>query len=573
MRKAILLSSVLLFSIRIGWATEISGPLSGTLPRSGSPYQVVGDIWVPQGYSLIIQPGVILDFQGPYSLEIRWGTSLYAMGTADDSITFTCDTLLFPESWRGIKSDSARTVRLRYCIVENSRQCGLWFRGQYNSESLIDITHCLICHNSSPDSLGIGGGATFELISDLTLSENTFLANRAYDGGGIHLDVGRAAISGSNILGNEASYGGGISSVNGVSIAGCLIQGNSATECGGILLRGGGSIIANQITRNSAPTGYGGGICCRSHGACSLSDNIIQDNDAQIGGGIAILDSATVTMRRNQISSNSAMLKGGGVWLAPGDPGVSLDFWFRLPMFQNIITGNSAPRYPAAFLGGPILATIANNTICNSLGDGSGPAFECDSSVSGIVGNCVFWNNGAEDVSAGPDLNVQYSDIMQAYPGLGNISLDPLFRDTTTGDFHLMSISCGDPFDSPCVDIASPEYRDDTLSCQWGLGDSLCDMGAYGGGHARCLYVVGDANNSGESNGVDIVYLVNFFKGYGPAPPVICFDCPDPGETFYGACDANGNCSCNGVDITYRVNYFKGIGSPPYPCPACPPGQ
>jgi immune inhibitor A len=68
---------------------------------------------------------------------------------------------------------------------------------------------------------------------------------------------------------------------------------------------------------------------------------------------------------------------------------------------------------------------------------------------------------------------------------------------------------------------------------------------------SAAVYIPGDANASGEVNGLDVVYLVNYFKGLGPAP--------DP---FLGG-DANGNCEVNGIDVTYLVNYLKGIGPTP----------
>ena len=591
----IMLGSFLFLAAELS-AAEISGPLSGLLPLSGSPYQVVGDIWVTNYLS--IEPGVKFEFQGPYSFEIRRGTSLYAIGTETDSITFSCDTLLYPDAWMGIKTDSANVVKLYYCIVENAKQSGLWFRGQYNYYySRTELTHCLISHNSSPDSLGIGGGATLQRLDVAIFSYNTFIANKGYDGGGIHLDFASVPILENAILNNEAFYGGGISTMTGCSVVGSHLEANravyggaifarsysfvqanqitdnSATNGGGVMLRGGGRIFGNHVTRNSASTGYGGGISCGSRSNYLLRDNIIQDNAAEIGGGLAILDSATATMRRNQILGNSALSNGGGIYIDFSDPGVSLNSWYRFEMFQGIITGNLSPRFPAAFIGGPILVTIANNTICNNLGDGSGAAFECDSLVSGTIVNSVFWNNGLEDISVGSDMTVQYSDIMQGYSGIGNISLDPIFRDTTAGDYHIMSIACGDPLDSPCIDVASPDYRDDTLSCQWGLGDSLCDMGAYGGGHIKCYYIPGDANNTGIANGVDIVYMVNYLKGLGPPPPIICYDCPNPGENIYAAGDVNGTCEFNGVDITYLNHYFRGYGVPIQFCRDCPPGQ
>ena len=64
-------------------------------------------------------------------------------------------------------------------------------------------------------------------------------------------------------------------------------------------------------------------------------------------------------------------------------------------------------------------------------------------------------------------------------------------------------------------------------------------------------FIPGDANNNGSVNGLDVIFLVNFFKGNGPAP--------DP----YLAGDANGSCEVNGLDVIYLVAYFKG-GSAPF---------
>jgi hypothetical protein len=88
-----------------------------------------------------------------------------------------------------------------------------------------------------------------------------------------------------------------------------------------------------------------------------------------------------------------------------------------------------------------------------------------------------------------------------------------------------------------------------------------------------CVYIPGDINGTGIINGVQISYGVNYFKGFGPPPPFICPDCPNPGDTLFATGDVNGTCEFNGVDISYYVIYFK----PPYDldllfCASCPPG-
>jgi hypothetical protein len=82
-----------------------------------------------------------------------------------------------------------------------------------------------------------------------------------------------------------------------------------------------------------------------------------------------------------------------------------------------------------------------------------------------------------------------------------------------------------------------------------------------------CHYVLGDVNNDGVANGLDVVYAVIYFKGGSP-PPTAC-DCP-PHGVIYAAGDVNGNCVFNGIDVTYFVTYLKG-GSALIECPDCPP--
>jgi len=82
-----------------------------------------------------------------------------------------------------------------------------------------------------------------------------------------------------------------------------------------------------------------------------------------------------------------------------------------------------------------------------------------------------------------------------------------------------------------------------------------------------CDYVVGDANDSGSLNGLDVTYGVNYFKG-GAVPPYEC-ECT-PGNIWYVAGDVNASCNYNGLDITYLVSYLKG-GPDPAPCADCPP--
>jgi len=58
----------------------------------------------------------------------------------------------------------------------------------------------------------------------------------------------------------------------------------------------------------------------------------------------------------------------------------------------------------------------------------------------------------------------------------------------------------------------------------------------------------------GDINGLDVTYMVNFLRGFGPLPP------------FFSIFDYNCNCRVNGVDIIYLINYLSGRGPAPICC-------
>jgi hypothetical protein len=212
-------------------------------------------------------------------------------------------------------------------------------------------------------------------------------------------------------------------------------------------------ISHNTISGNLAlglwTWGLGGGIYCWTSNP-EISDNYIFENHAGgefgMGGGISLLYSSPI-IKNNVIASNSALHWGGGIH---------------------------------CFESGPI---IANNTLSdNSCWQGGG--IYCEFASNPIITNTICWADSAEDdleiwadTSSGP--TITYCDIQDSlWPGVGNISVEPLFRDTANGDFHLMSIVCGDSTDSPCIDAGDPTILDSLLDCSWGLGGPRSDMGA-----------------------------------------------------------------------------------------------
>jgi len=103
----------------------------------------------------------------------------------------------------------------------------------------------------------------------------------------------------------------------------------------------------------------------------------------------------------------------------------------------------------------------------------------------------ILWQNIPNHVyvdgPANPDIT--FSLVQDGWPGEGNIDADPLFRDPENGDFHLMSIACGDQLNSPSIDTGDPALIDSLLNCDWGLGTERSDMGAYAGGDSATVAI------------------------------------------------------------------------------------
>ncbi|UCC79596.1 MAG: T9SS type A sorting domain-containing protein [Candidatus Zixiibacteriota bacterium] len=238
-------------------------------------------------------------------------------------------------------------------------------------------------------------------------------------------------------------------------LKGFTITRGNTPEGGGIFCMYSNPVITNNIITLNMAYNYGAGIYCY------YANPIISYNDINSntliehfgrGGGIYCGMSAPL-VKNNLVYNNSSAGMGGGISCANGDP----------VLINNAFYGNVAGG------GGGIYCWLANPTIRN----------------------CIFWDDLPSEIlmagSSYPD--IAYSDIEGNWPGIGNIDIFPLFRDPANDDFHLMYADCGDPLDSPCIDVGDPTIEDYFLSCNWGLGTVVSDMGAYGGGDSTLLDV------------------------------------------------------------------------------------
>jgi hypothetical protein len=415
----------------------VSGDVSGVW--SADSIIVTDSIYVSPGNTLEIEPGVHVLFLTANYFRVRQGALLQAVGTETDTIKFL--PAVDGYNTLGIDFDDASDESLmEYCYFT---------RALY---SAIALTSC----NMTIRNCLVEGNFGY------------------YRGGGISALEGSDALIEYNVIrdNNTVQRGGGIyCNASSPIIRGNLIDGNS-----------------------SGPIAAGGGISCSNHSHPLIVDNTFTNNEvfpspiypSTVGQGAAIYCSnLSDPVIRGNLFFNNRVNSGGAV----GQGGGGAIFVFSAaPVIENNVFAGNIVEYGG---GGALYLFIYNGTLVNNVftsntAAGNGGAIYMDLSHPGVI-NCILYGDNAP---SGPELylygssevTVSYSDIAGGWEGEGNIDTDPLFRDPSSGDYHLMAVDCGDPDDSPLIDAGSTAYIDTLLDCSWGLGTELSDIGAYGGG-------------------------------------------------------------------------------------------
>ncbi len=214
-------------------------------------------------------------------------------------------------------------------------------------------------------------------------------------------------LEGFTITGSR-SYGAGVYGYHtNATLSDCVISDNSTDWYGGGVFQVDGIIQNCTVSGNS---GDGGGGLSRCDGIIRNCEIIGNSSDSWGGG----LYKCNGTIQNCTINDNSTDQRGGGLSNCDG-------------AIQNCtITGNSAVSY-----GGGL-------AWCNM-----------------IIQNCIIWGNTASSLLQKQMYNCVdpiYSCIQDWIGGgVGNISVDPLFVNAASSNYHLS-------FNSPCINTGNPAY-------------------------------------------------------------------------------------------------------------------
>ncbi|UCE38590.1 MAG: right-handed parallel beta-helix repeat-containing protein [Thermoplasmata archaeon] len=254
--------------------TEVSGTVydgsGGPWTLAGSPYFVVGDVTIPSGETLTIDPGVDVKFNASFSIFVDG--NLNAIGTETERINITSN-MPSPSNgdWEKIHIRSSGHVDIRYSDIRYG-YIGLHIESSSNNI----ILNCNITENG--DTLSTGFGIYLQSSSYNNISNNNIWSNTER---GIYM----ISSSSNNIIKN-----------NNISH-----NGNPAVESCGLYMESSmnNTITDNNVTGNGETSAVGFGIFIVSSTNNTVTNNRVLSNE---GEGIRLISSSY-----NNISSNDIL--------------------------------------------------------------------------------------------------------------------------------------------------------------------------------------------------------------------------------------------------------------------------
>ncbi len=309
-------------TLSYGLVIEVSGPQSG-IWTADYIYQVIGDVSVADGDSLIIEPGVTVKFMDYYSFTI-YG-KLLAEGTEADTIRFTSGQPTGnPEDWNKIEfnSSTASNSVISYAKIEYASYGIIchWFSSPSISNNTISNNNIngIHCYYSSP-----------------SISNNTIRYNGTGDWfhAGINCTHSSPTIS-NNTISNNNDYG-----IRCSDSSPTISNNTISNNYDGIYCYYSSPTISNNTICNNNSGIY----CYDSHSYLTILNNILYDNYYGIYYGI-YASSPPSSLEYNLFWLNDYAASGGVIPSAFGEivtvnaNGDSCDTYFNLfmdPLFVD----------------------------------------------------------------------------------------------------------------------------------------------------------------------------------------------------------------------------------------------
>ena len=429
-----------------------AGNVSGTWTLANSPYQINGDITIPNDSTLTIEPGVDVVFMGHHTMFVQG--RLLAIGTETNNITFTInDTTGFynPDSlsggWNGIRFNHTPiqndTSKIIYCILQYSKALGTdWTMNAGGAVSIIDFNKVDISNSTLSNCSATGsGGGIYIRQSELKINDSEFKNNIAASGGAIAGLNSTLSVSNCLFSQNQAITNSGAIDFDLDTLTSPVCQFNS---------------INSSFIENSAGQYYGAIKIFQPDSGVSLVNVFIdkcefENNTANRSGAIRLDGNISDFVISNSLFSKNSANTQSACTFWRGASGKIYNCLFNSNIAQNGLG--------SIVLNANCNVDLINCTIVNNQSVTSGGFTVHQKSSSKLINN-IFWGNYPDQISlqslndaSVSSLYLNYNDIQYGIDsihidtlsvlnwGVGNIDSDPLFQDTLNGDFHLQNFS------------------------------------------------------------------------------------------------------------------------------------
>jgi len=394
-----------------------AGFVYGTWIADNSPYEINGEITIPNDSTLIIEPGVIVEFQGHYALQVQG--RLIAVGTESDSIFFTvADTNGFNRSdttlggWFGIRfidtPISNDSSKLAYCRMEYGKAVANFWHlnagGAFCAINFgkIEIAHCLFIHNlagGSEEELPTGG-AIHLAWSDIIIKESILSHNRAIAGGAIQYHESNPTFINTTFAHNTARDVGAVSDGGNCISAyiNCQFLNNSSEGPGGAVSFGYHSyseLDNSTFSGNSALSGAG---IFAGYSELQITNATFMNNTVtNIGAGMSV-DSCHVELENCTFRNNNGDVWAGGIHSFTSD----------IEILDCLFEGNSGGDLSGGIHADFTQLLVRNSTFSENSANVSAGIHSWYTDLT--VKNCTFIENNANHSGAG--IHGDYSHIV-----------------------------------------------------------------------------------------------------------------------------------------------------------------
>ncbi len=391
------------------------------------------------------------------------------------------------------------TLRIMGSVIRNNS--GIWGGGglliQGDQTGVTLLTNVYIENNTSNSGGGIMIDGGVAILDSVTIMNNTAGSGNItgnIGGGGIDISNATLYLLNSTINNNSSGSddygginGGGIGAYNStLTIENTTLTGNTATGSGGGIYSENSSFTLDSVTvSNNTAQVDGGGICAINVNLVMKSIDVINNSCVGNGGGMYYkgFTEKTIISSSNFLSNHSTG-NSGGIHMHQAYGGSDV-------IYLNTLIANNTSGGVGGFGGYDSWPSFYNVTIANNHGSVSG-GLDLNNGSRTKLTNVIVHDNSPYNIRVSTDSNyrdsliVNYSNISGGVDGIniaispveiiwgtGNIDSDPLFADTSNGDYTLLA-------SSPAINAGSPNafYND---------GDGTRNDMGYTGGNGIVL--------------------------------------------------------------------------------------